>query len=209
MRWAARAKEYHEKTPILHGHRQALFGIVQGGTHIDLRSRSAEMLRETGFDGYAIGGLAVGEPTEVMYEVTERTVPLLPADQPRYLMGVGTPQNLLECVARGIDMFDCVMPTRNARNGTVFTWSGKVNLRNAAHRDDPSPIDPECSCETCREYSRAYIRHMFNVDEITGLVLATIHNVSFYLQLMERARQAIRAGEYAGWMEETVERLKG
>jgi len=207
MRWARRAKEHHELTPMPYGHRQALFGIVQGGTHNDLRARSADALRTIGFDGYAIGGLAVGEPTEVMYQVVEHTAPLLPADQPRYLMGVGTPQNLLECVARGIDMFDCVMPTRNARNGTVFTWNGKLNLRNAKHAADPSPLDPECGCETCRNYSRAYIRHLFNVDEITGLVLATIHNLSFYLTLMERARGAIRRGEYMVWMEGTLQRM--
>lgn len=208
MRWARRAKEHHDRTPFPYGHRQALFGIVQGGTHTDLRRASAEALMAIGFDGYAIGGLAVGEPTEVMYEVVERIAPVLPAGQPRYLMGVGTPQNLLECVARGIDMFDCVMPTRNARNGSVFTWRGKVNLRNALHREDESPIDQDCGCETCRDYSRGYIRHLFNVDEITGLTLATIHNVSFYLRLMEKAREAIRAGEYHAWMRETLERMQ-
>ncbi len=208
MRWARRAAEHHASTPMPYGHRQALFGIVQGGTHADLRRASAEELMAIGFDGYAIGGLAVGEPTPVMYEVVEGVAPILPADQPRYLMGVGTPQNLLECVARGIDMFDCVMPTRNARNGTVFTWSGKLNLRNASLREDWGPIDPECSCETCTEYSRGYIRHLFNVDEITGLVLATIHNVHFYLALMEAARQAIHQGEYARWMRSTIERME-
>lgn len=208
MRWARRAREHHDRTPFLYGHRQALFGIVQGGTHDDLRWQSAEALVEIGFDGYAIGGLAVGEATETMYQVVERVTPLLPADQPRYLMGVGTPQNLLECIARGVDMFDCVMPTRNARNGTAFTSAGKVNLRNAMHRDDSGPIDPECGCETCRNYSRAYIRHLFNVDEITGLVLATIHNVGFYLKLMERAREAIRAGDYLPWMRETLARME-
>ncbi len=208
MRWARRAKEHHERTPFYYGHRQALFGIVQGGTHEDLRRRSAESLMETGFDGYAIGGLAVGEPTETMYEVVERVTPVLPADQPRYLMGVGTPQNLLECIARGIDMFDCVMPTRNARNGTAFTSAGKLNLKNAIHRNDPGPIDPECGCDTCRNYSRAYVRHLFNVDEITGLVLATVHNLSFYLKLMEGAREAIGQGIYAGWMRETIAKME-
>ncbi|HVZ40881.1 MAG TPA: tRNA guanosine(34) transglycosylase Tgt [Candidatus Kapabacteria bacterium] len=208
MRWARRAWEHHLRTPMPYGHRQALFGIVQGGTFADLRARSAELLMETGFDGYAIGGLAVGEPTETMYEVVSMVAPLLPSDQPRYLMGVGTPQNLLECIARGIDMFDCVMPTRNARNGTVFTWSGKVNLRNASLRDDWDPVDADCDCETCRNYSRGYIRHLFNVDEITGLVLATIHNVRFYLALMERARGEIRAGRYSTWMRETIERMQ-
>lgn len=208
MRWAQRAKEHHERVSMPYGHRQALFGIVQGGTHRDLRAQSARMLVDTGFDGYAIGGLAVGEPTPIMYEVVEGVAPLLPADQPRYLMGVGTPQNLLECVARGVDMFDCVMPTRNARNGTVFTWSGKLNLRNASLREDWRPIDEECSCEACAEYSRGYIRHLFNVDEITGLVLATIHNVSFYLALMERARSAIREGLFASWMRGVIARME-
>jgi len=208
MRWAERAREHHERTPFLYGRRQSLFGIVQGGTDPDLRRQSAETLTGIGFDGYAIGGLAVGESTEVMYDVVERTAPLLPEDQPRYLMGVGTPQNLLECIARGIDMFDCVMPTRNARNGSAFTSRGKINLRNNAHRNDPGPIDPECSCETCRNYSRAYIRHLFNVDEITGYVLATIHNLSFYLTLMESARREIRSGTYTSWMRETLRAME-
>jgi queuine tRNA-ribosyltransferase len=208
MRWARRAWDHHLVTPnIYEGHRQELFGIVQGGTHADLRRESAESLMETGFDGYAIGGLAVGEPTDTMYDVVENVTPVLPVDQPRYLMGVGTPQNLLECIARGIDMFDCVMPSRNARNGTIFTSRGRVNIRNQVFRDDPSPIDPECECETCRNYSRAYVRHLFNVDEITAYVLATIHNLSFYLALMERARAAIRAGSYTPWMREQLVRL--
>ncbi len=204
MRWARRAWDHHERTPFRYGHRQHLFGIVQGGTHLDLRSESVEALRSIGFDGYAIGGLAVGEPTEVMYGVVEAVAPMLPADQPRYLMGVGTPQNLLECVARGIDMFDCVMPTRNARNGQVFTSRGKINLRNAKFRQTEGPIDPACGCETCANYSRAYIRHLLNVDEITGYVLTTIHNVSFYLELMAEARRQIAAGTYLAWMREKV-----
>ena len=204
MRWAKRARAYHASSEGYYGFYQNIFGIVQGGTHEDLRRQSAESLVETGFDGYAIGGLAVGEPTEVMYDVVERVAPLLPADQPRYLMGVGTPENLLECIARGVDMFDCVMPTRNARNGSLFTSRGKLNIRNAVHRDDASPVDPDCRCETCREYSRGYLRHLFNVDEVTGLVLATIHNVSFYLTLIERARQEIIAGTYGEWMRGTL-----
>lgn len=208
MRWARRAKEHHQRTPFLYGARQALFGIAQGGLDHDLRRQSAEALMEIGFDGYAIGGLAVGESTEVMYEVVERLAPQLPADQPRYLMGVGTPQNLLECVARGVDMFDCVMPTRNARNGTVFTWRGRLNLRNALHRADTSPIDPDCTCETCANYSRGYIRHLFNVDEMTGCTLATIHNVAFYLNLMTAARQHIQAGDFGAWMRQTITQME-
>jgi queuine tRNA-ribosyltransferase len=207
MRWARRAKEHHERMEPLYDHRQALFGIVQGGTHFDLRRWHAEELVETGFDGYAIGGLAVGESTGTMYEVVEHVTPLLPADQPRYLMGVGTPQNLLESIARGVDMFDCVMPTRNARNGSAFTWRGRINLRNNVHRNDPGPIDPECDCESCRNYSRAYIRHLFNVDEITGYTLATIHNVRFYLRLMELSREHIRSGDYSWWMRGVIERM--
>jgi len=196
MRWAARALARHRELDMPYGHRQFLFGIVQGGTHHDLRAASVDALRDLGFDGYAIGGLAVGEPTPVMYDVVERTAELLPVDQIRYLMGVGTPENLLECIDRGIDLFDCVMPTRNARNGALFTSLGRLNIRNGRWRHDPDPVDPECDCETCRTYSRAYLRHLFNVDEITGLTLATIHNTRFYLHLMEDAQQAIREGRF-------------
>ncbi len=204
MRWARRASMRHLESPMPYDHRQFLFGIVQGGTHPDLRRESAEELVDIGFDGYAIGGLAVGEPTETMYQVLDAVVPFLPTDQPRYLMGVGTPENLLESISRGVDMFDCVMPTRNARNGTVFTSRGKMNLRNARYRDDSRPIDPRCDCESCRNYSRGYIRHLLNVDEITGLVLATLHNLRFYLRLMEDARSAIQRGDYSGWMRDTI-----
>ncbi len=207
MRWAGRARAHHLQQPEAYGVPQAQFGIVQGGTHLDLRSRSVEALREIGFDGYAIGGLAVGEPTATMYEVVDHTAPLLPVDQPRYLMGVGTPQNLLECIARGVDMFDCVIPTRNARNGTLFTSAGKLNLRNTRHRTDERPLDERCDCETCRTASRAYLRHLFNVDEITGLTLATIHNVHFYLRLMETARARIADGTYTAWMASTLEEM--
>ena len=207
MRWARRAAEHHATQPFPYGHRQFLFGISQGGTHKDLRKESVEQLTDIGFDGYAIGGLAVGEETEEMYETTAYTASLLPMDHPRYLMGVGTPQDLLECVARGVDMFDCVMPTRNARNGTIFTSNGKVNIRNAKHKEVDAPIDADCTCETCQNHSRGYIRHLFNVDEITGLTLATLHNIHFYLRLMEAARQAIKAGNYASWMQEQLARM--
>lgn len=209
MRWAERGARHHAKQPFPYGHRQFLFGIAQGGTHLDLRTESVQRLVDIGFDGYAIGGLAVGEATEQMYETTEHTARLMPHDRPRYLMGVGTPQDLLECVARGVDMFDCVMPTRNARNGSIFTSSGKLNIRNAKHKQDGGPIDPDCSCETCSQYSRGYIRHLFNVDEITGLTLATIHNVHFYLRLMEHARIAIEEGHYSDWMADRLSRMNG
>lgn len=209
MRWARRAADHHAKLPFLYGHRQFLFGIAQGGTHKDLRRQSVEQLTEIGFDGYAIGGLAVGETTQATYETAEYTAALMPKDRPRYLMGVGTPQDLLECVARGVDMFDCVMPTRNARNGSIFTSAGKINIRNAKHKEDESPLDPDCACETCTNHSRGYIRHLFNVDEITGLTLATIHNVHFYLNLMEGARRAIRGGNYSVWMKEKLEGMRG
>ena len=209
MRWAKRAAEHHAVTPFLYHHRQFLFGIAQGGTHKDLRQESAEQLKAIGFDGYAIGGLAVGEETQEMYETVNFTTAHLPEERPRYLMGVGTPEDLLECVARGVDMFDCVMPTRNARNGTIFTSHGKLNIRNARHKTDSSPLDHDCSCETCMQYSRGYIRHLFNVDEITGLTLATIHNIHFYLRLMENARTAIEDGVYEGWMRGKLEKMRG
>ena len=209
MRWARRAAEHHARLDFPYGHRQFLFGIAQGGTHADLRRESAEALRDIGFDGYAIGGLAVGEERALTYETAELTAAHLPVERPRYLMGVGTPADILECVARGVDMFDCVMPTRNARNGTLFTSRGKVNLRNAKHRLSGEPIDAECGCEACAHYSRGYIRHLFNVDEITGLTLATIHNVHFYLELMRGVRGALARGDYSSWMRERLEAWKG
>ncbi len=205
MRWARRAAEHHARVDHLYGNRQHLFGIVQGGTFTGLRLESAESLIEIGFDGYAIGGLAVGEPAPEMYRVIEETVPILPEHQPRYLMGVGTPANLIESIARGVDMFDCVMPTRNARNGTLFTWAGRLNLRNQQYREDFAPIDSECGCETCRRYSRAYLRHLFNVDEITGLVLATLHNVWFYLELVRTARARILDGTFGAWRRSVID----
>lgn len=208
MRWARRSLERHRSLEMPYGHRQFLFGIVQGGTEPELRAASADALCAMGFDGYAIGGLAVGEPAETMYAVVEQTAGRLPRDQVRYLMGVGTPENLLENIARGIDLFDCVMPTRNARNGTLFTSRGRMNIRNARWRDDDDPIDPECDCETCLTSSRAYVRHLFNVDEITGLTLATIHNVRYYIRLMERVRIAITESRYTDFMNTTASRWK-
>lgn len=174
----------------------ALFGIVQGGTDKALRRESAEEVMEIGFPGYALGGLSVGEPKSETYDVAECTAALLPQDRPRYLMGVGTPEDLGECVARGIDMFDCVMPTRNARNGTAFTSEGKLVVRNARYARDETPLDPACRCMVCRRYSRAYIRHLFMAHEILGATLATVHNLHFYLDTMRKFRHAIISGGF-------------
>jgi queuine tRNA-ribosyltransferase len=181
---------------------QALFGIVQGGMYPDLRKRSAESLVNIEFDGYALGGLSVGETKPMMYEMIEASVPSLPENQPRYLMGVGTPEDLLEGVERGIDMFDCVMPTRNARNGTFFTSLGKVAIRNARYERDNKPIDPECGCYTCRNFTRAYLRHLFNAGEVSALRFGTIHNLYFYLDLMRKIRVSIEQGIFKKFKKE-------
>jgi queuine tRNA-ribosyltransferase len=170
---------------------QAQFGIVQGGTRRDIRVESAQATVEFGFEAYAIGGLSVGEPPDMMYEVVGETTPFLPADRPRYLMGIGTPVDLIESVARGIDLFDCVMPTRNARNGQLFTSEGRLNIKNARYADDPAPPDPQCGCYTCRHFSRAYLRHLFMAGEIGAATLNTLHNLNFYLDSMRRIREAI------------------
>lgn len=186
-RWAARCKEAH-----LHKDTQSLFGIVQGGTYVDLRKESALALQDIDFPGYAIGGLSVGEPKDEMYEVLDETLPLLPQEKPRYLMGVGSPDCLIEGAIRGIDMFDCVLPTRIARNGTAMTSIGRISLRNASFFDDFSPLDPQCSCPTCRNYSKAYLRHLFKAQEILGPRLISLHNLWFLLKLTERIRNAIK-----------------
>jgi queuine tRNA-ribosyltransferase len=175
----------------------SLFGIVQGGVDRDLRRRSAEELQDLDFEGYAIGGLSVGEPKPEMYEVAQYTAKLLPRDRPRYLMGVGTPRDLVECVARGIDMFDCVMPTRNARNACVFTSQGKMVIRNAKYARDESPLDPACGCPVCRRYSRSYIRYLFVAGEMLGAILATQHNLHFYVDRMRKIRQSLLFGAFA------------
>jgi queuine tRNA-ribosyltransferase len=177
--------------PLFTNAGQAQFGIIQGGTFPDLRRRSVEETVEIGFEAFAIGGLSVGEPIPEMYDVTEQTAPLLPADRPRYLMGVGTPVDLVESVARGIDMFDCVLPTRNARNGQLFTSTGRLNIKNAEYADDPRPLDEQCGCYTCRSFSRAYLRHLFQAQEMTAGTLNTLHNLHFYLDTMRRIREAI------------------
>jgi len=209
LRWAGRCREAFERTRPLYGHPQLLFGIVQGGTFPDLRRRSAEALVAMGFDGYAIGGLSVGEPAPVMEEMTAVCTALLPAGKPRYLMGVGTPENILAAIERGVDMFDCVLPTRNGRNAVVFTRRGRLNLRNARHANDPAPLDAECGCYTCRTFSRAYLRHLFKAGEILALQLATIHNLTEYCRLTAAAREAILAGCFAAWKEEQLRRLRG
>ena len=174
----------------------ALFGIVQGGVDPEMRRASAEHLMEIGFEGYALGGLSVGEPKSATYDTVEHNAGLLPADHPRYLMGVGTPEDLVECVARGVDMFDCVLPTRHARNGSIFTSQGRVAIKNARYARDPLPLDPSCACVVCRRHTRAYLRHLFVSGEMLGPMLATRHNLHFYLDTMREIRDAIRSGEY-------------
>ncbi|HEX9772236.1 MAG TPA: tRNA guanosine(34) transglycosylase Tgt [Steroidobacteraceae bacterium] len=191
-RWARRSRAEFDRL----GNPNALFGIVQGGTRLALRGASVAALTATGFDGYAVGGLAVGEPADERDAVLEALDPLLPAERPRYLMGVGTPTDIVRAVALGIDMFDCVMPTRNARNGHLFTSEGIVRIRNSAHQDDLRPLDAACSCYTCRHYTRAYLRHLDRCSEILGARLNTIHNLHYYLQLMGRIRAAIELGRY-------------
>lgn len=198
-RWARRSIEHAGTRIDLGGYQRALFGIVQGSTFPELRERSAADLTEFDFPGYAIGGLSVGEPTDQMYDMTELTAAALPADKPRYLMGVGFPHDIVEAVARGVDMFDCVLPTRVGRNGTAFTSAGKVVLKNARYRDDFGPLDPECSCPVCSSYSRAYLRHLFIAGEILGPRLATYHNLYFYLHLLADMRQAISDGVFDNW----------
>ncbi|MDP1940616.1 MAG: tRNA guanosine(34) transglycosylase Tgt, partial [Gallionella sp.] len=190
LRWAARSKAAHE------GNSNALFGIVQGGMYEGLRDESLAKLVKIGFDGSAIGGLSVGEPKEDMRRILEHTAPKLPQDKPRYLMGVGTPEDLVASVAQGIDMFDCVMPTRNARNGMLFTQHGDIKIKNAQYRLDTRPLDEECSCYTCQNFSRAYLHHLYRLKEILSARLNTIHNLHYYQQLMSEVRAAIEADAF-------------
>ncbi|RAU93080.1 tRNA guanosine(34) transglycosylase Tgt [Paenibacillus sp. YN15] len=199
-RWAERCLKAHENTK-----NQALFGIVQGGMYEDLRKQSAADLTSLDFPGYAIGGLSVGEPKELMYEMLEYTTPVLPANKPRYLMGVGSPDALIEGSIRGVDMFDCVLPTRIARNGTCMTSEGRLVIRNARFTEDFGPLDPKCSCYTCTNYSRAYIRHLIKADETFGLRLTTYHNLHFLLELMRSVRQAIRDDRLLDFRDEFFE----
>lgn len=204
-RWLVRCKEEHDRLNALPGtlnSRQLLFGINQGCTFDDLRIGHMKEIAALGLDGYAIGGLAVGEPAPVMYRVIEAVEPHMPADKPRYLMGVGTPVNILEGVARGVDLFDCVMPARNARHGHVFTWSGRRNLLNQQYERDLSPLDEACDCPTCRRYSRAYIRHLFKAGEMLAMRLCVMHNLYFYNTLMERIRESLENGSFPSFYEE-------
>ena len=188
--------------------RQALFGIVQGASHLDLRRESLARTVEIGFDGYAIGGLSVGEEKSVMYEVVGALAPLMPAGRPRYLMGVGTPEDLVECVARGVDMFDCVLPTRNGRTGQAFTSRGKLNVKNSRYARDRRSLDEACACSVCRRHSRAYLRHLYATGEMLASVLLTHHNLAFFLDTMRRVRQAIRSGDFTRFRREFIERIK-
>lgn len=186
---------------------QSLFGIIQGASHRDLRRESLERTVRIGFDGYAIGGLSVGEEKSVMYEIVEGLAPLMPADHPRYLMGVGTPEDLLECVARGVDMFDCVLPTRNGRTGQAFTSRGKLNVKNARWATDTRPLDEACPCSVCRRHSRAYLRHLYVTGEMLASILLTHHNLAFFLDTMRRVRQAIRSGDFTRFRQEFIEQV--
>jgi len=198
LRWAQRSRNHFDKLD----NQNSLFGIVQGGVYEDLRDVSVEGLTKIGFDGYAVGGLAVGEPKEDMHRVLEHTCPQLPEDKPRYLMGVGKPEDLVEGVRRGIDMFDCVMPTRNARNGHLFVTGGVVKIRNASHKTDTTPLDPQCDCYTCRNYSKAYLHHLDKCNEILGARLNTIHNLRYYQRLMASIRKAIEEDRFDAFVEE-------
>ncbi len=206
-KWAVLNKEAFEKTEPLYGHKQYLFGIIQGSVYKDLREKSAADLIALNFDAYAIGGLAVGEPMEQMYELVDFTTDLMPVEKPRYLMGVGRPENILEAIERGVDMFDCVMPTRNARNAYLFTSIGVVSMRNAGYKEDFTPLDPNCLCYTCQNFTKSYLRHLFNAKEILAYELASIHNLTFYLDLVRQAREKIKEGTFSEWKKEIINKL--
>ena len=226
LRWAKRSREAFERYRTASGSErvkdadrmsalpadalaasQALFGIVQGATHVELRRESLERTVEIEFEGYALGGLSVGEDKPVMFEVVEDIAPRMPADKPRYLMGVGTPQDLVEAIARGIDMFDCVLPTRNGRNGQAFTAGGKLNIKNARYADDQRPLDEACECSVCHRHSRAFLRHLYLSGEMLASILLTHHNLAFFLDTMRRVRQAIRSGQFAKFRRDYTEQL--
>jgi queuine tRNA-ribosyltransferase len=213
-RWAKRSKDkFHElqetkqDTGFINDGRQSLFGIIQGAGHLDLRRESLEKTVEIGFDGYAIGGLSVGEEKSVMYEVLEFLAPKMPSETPRYLMGVGTPEDLLEAVSHGVDMFDCVMPTRNGRTGSAFTTNGKINIRNAKFADDSSALDENCPCSVCKRYSKAYLRHLYQANEMLAAMLISHHNLAFFLNLMKQVREAIKAGNFTNFKRDFLAKL--
>jgi queuine tRNA-ribosyltransferase len=208
IRWARRAQIQWKATLPLYDSSQSLFAIIQGSVYRDLRIKSVQDLIDLDFEGYAIGGLAVGEPVDTLYEMTALCCEMLPEAKPRYLMGVGTPANIIEAIAHGIDMFDCVLPTRNGRNAQVFTRSGQINLRNATYKDDFRPIDDKCHCYACLNFSRAYLRHLVMAKEILGLQLASIHNLTFYLWLVQEARKAITGGHFEIWRSGMVMNLE-
>ena len=207
-RWLKRCCDHFDNSPALYGYSQTLFPIVQGSTYKDLRKESAEIITSFDREGNAIGGLSTGEPAPQMYEITELVCSILPKDKPRYLMGVGTPVNLLECIALGIDMFDCVLPTRNARHGLIYTSKGIMNMKNAKWKEDFSPIDEDSTAETSRNFSKAYLRHLIHSGELLGAQMTSIHNLNFYLWLMGQARQHIIEGDFLSWKNSMVKELE-
>ena len=210
LRWLARCKEEHDRLNSLSdtvNPHQMLFGINQGGIYPDLRVWHMKETAKIDCDGYAIGGLAVGEPTQTMYDIIDAVEPHMPANKPRYLMGVGTPSNIIEGVARGVDFFDCVMPARNARHGKLYTWEGAINIKNEKYKLDESPIDPTCTCPACRSFSRAYLRHLFTAGEMLAMRLAVLHNLHFYNELMVRIREALDSGTFGAFRDEYSEKL--
>ena len=212
LRWLERCKAEHDRLnslPDTVNPQQMLFGINQGGVYPDLRVWHMQETAKIDCDGYAIGGLAVGEPTQTMYDIIDAVEPYMPREKPRYLMGVGTPSNIIEAVARGVDFFDCVMPARNARHAKLFTWSGALNIRNEKYKLDERPIDPDCDCPVCRNFSRAYLRHLFAAEEMLAMRLAVLHNLYFYNKLTQRIRQALDEGQFAAFRAEYSEKLSG
>lgn len=202
------SKDYLFSKEPMWGHSQALFAIVQGSVYEDLRLESAKFLTDEGFDGYAIGGLAVGEPKQMMYDLTQTVCDVLPKDKPRYLMGVGKPEDIIHSIARGVDMMDCVLPTRNARNGSVYTWDGKINIKNQQYRNDFSPLDPDCDCYACKNHTRAYMHHLYRQNEILGMRLNSMHNIHFFLQLTREARKALLEDRFPAFYKDFFNRYR-
>ncbi|MCH7783422.1 tRNA-guanine transglycosylase, partial [candidate division KSB1 bacterium] len=199
IEWAKRSKESFENTKGYHNYKQVLFGILQGGVFTDLRKMAIEEMTELDFPGYAIGGLAVGEPKDLLFELTDFSTDFMPEDKPRYLMGIGKPEDIVESIGMGVDMFDCVLPTRVGRNGWIYTHAGRLVIKNAEFKDDLSAIDDSCNCYACKNFSRAYLRHLFNAGEMLGPRLASLHNITFYQKLIEEAKEAVRNNNYTHW----------